>query len=386
MELLTHLAATSYINRNVALIQARHISTEPPITGMSLKVSGTAVLVGLLVFAMACPGLLPGALAAGPTCGGTITASVKLAGSIGPCSGDGIVIGADGVTLNCNGHTLTGSGPASTGIGVKAVGVVGVTIQNCRVSQFQTGILVRSNVSTISMNRSFQNTGDGVRIDSSEFVSVTGNTATGNGGDGFNLTSIIGGFFSSNIALSNAFNGFDIANSTNNIIAKSTSNHNEGSGFFISYGSGNSVLYCNANFNANDFGFAVFGGSSNYLYYDIARNNQQFGFSVLGSHNSLSYDTAIGNGQTGAGMGYIIWTGSSHNSLSNSVALGNKNIGIYIAGDNNYIWHNKTPTSSAQSLAREDGTSGGGTLGTANVWFGNTPLSPPLNTFPAGLP
>ncbi len=43
------------------------------------------------------------------TCGQTITASVTLTADIGPCPGDGIVVGADHIRIDLAGHTISGA-------------------------------------------------------------------------------------------------------------------------------------------------------------------------------------------------------------------------------------------------------------------------------------
>ncbi|MCA1683550.1 MAG: right-handed parallel beta-helix repeat-containing protein, partial [Actinobacteria bacterium] len=64
-------------------------------------------------------------------CGQVITKNTTLASDIGPCSGDGVVIGANGITLNLNGHRIFGPGTGSDGThpGIRVAGHTGVTIK-----------------------------------------------------------------------------------------------------------------------------------------------------------------------------------------------------------------------------------------------------------------
>lgn len=58
---------------------------------------------------------LPGALqpaAYALQCGDVITQDTVLTEDLGPCSGNGLVVGQPGVTLNLNGHSITGTGTA----------------------------------------------------------------------------------------------------------------------------------------------------------------------------------------------------------------------------------------------------------------------------------
>jgi hypothetical protein len=67
----------------------------------------------LAVFALTVGMLASPASAEDPIeCGDTITHSVTLTADLGPCPGDGLIVGADGITIDLGGHTLTGSRPA----------------------------------------------------------------------------------------------------------------------------------------------------------------------------------------------------------------------------------------------------------------------------------
>jgi hypothetical protein len=81
-----------------------------------------------------------------PTCGAILTRSVTLRDDIGPCPGDGLVIGKDDVTLDCDGHTLRGS---LTGTGVFVKGRASVRIRNCRVVDFGVSLLLEDTRGTI---------------------------------------------------------------------------------------------------------------------------------------------------------------------------------------------------------------------------------------------
>jgi parallel beta-helix repeat protein len=80
---------------------------------------------------------LDGAAAAPPpqaaarvACGETITKNTALVADVGPCPGDGIIIGADNITLNLNGHTISGTAGPGDGnaAGVRLANRTGVTL------------------------------------------------------------------------------------------------------------------------------------------------------------------------------------------------------------------------------------------------------------------
>ncbi len=80
---------------------------------------------------------LDGAAAAPPpqaaarvTCGETITKNTTLVADVGPCPGDGIIIGADNIMLNLNSHTISGTPGPGDGFaaGIRIVDRTGVTV------------------------------------------------------------------------------------------------------------------------------------------------------------------------------------------------------------------------------------------------------------------
>ncbi|MEM4389458.1 MAG: right-handed parallel beta-helix repeat-containing protein [Candidatus Micrarchaeia archaeon] len=83
-----------------------------------------------LSFSANCGGAVPCA------CGDTLIASWTMASDLGPCSGNGLTIGASGITLDCAGHSITGTG-AGNGIISNEANLV---IKNCTIQNFYTGL------------------------------------------------------------------------------------------------------------------------------------------------------------------------------------------------------------------------------------------------------
>ncbi|MEM7820715.1 MAG: NosD domain-containing protein, partial [Candidatus Aenigmatarchaeota archaeon] len=142
-----------------------------------------SILLGLL-FALAAFSSPAAAL----SCGDTITASTTLTGNLGPCSGNGIVIGANNIELNCNGYSITGTG---TGNGIYLGGRTNVTIKNCIISKFSYGIyLYSSSNNTLTNNTANSNSNWGIYLKSnSNYNTLTNNTANSNSNCGINLES-----------------------------------------------------------------------------------------------------------------------------------------------------------------------------------------------------
>ena len=121
------------------------------------------LLAGIIILGLALTRFAPVAHAANPGCGDTITSSVTLTADIGPCAGDGLVIGADNLVVDCAGHSITGTTPGTNGIYDN--GYNGLTVKDCTISGF----------------------GDGIHLESVWYGTITGNTVDGNGYIGIGL-------------------------------------------------------------------------------------------------------------------------------------------------------------------------------------------------------
>lgn len=131
-------------------------------------------------------------------CGTVITANTTLQSNIGPCSGDGIIIGADNVTLNLNGYEIFGTpGPGDgTQVGVRVPFRTGVSILGKKqkapsagsVRDFDAGVflnggasntvrsvVVRDNIGPLDSNSLF---GDGIVAFHSASNQIIDNTVT----------------------------------------------------------------------------------------------------------------------------------------------------------------------------------------------------------------
>lgn len=77
------------------------------------------------------------------SCGQTATTDMVLQSNVGPCPGDGIVVGADNVTIDLGGHTLTGVSAKGNGsAGIHLVGRRGVRVINGTVTGFDAGVAI----------------------------------------------------------------------------------------------------------------------------------------------------------------------------------------------------------------------------------------------------
>ncbi|HEV2068166.1 MAG TPA: SMP-30/gluconolactonase/LRE family protein, partial [Acidimicrobiales bacterium] len=77
-------------------------------------------------------------------CGQTITANTVLSENIGPCAGNGVLIGADGITFDLGGKRIFGFPHAGDGheAGIRVQDRSGVTVKNGTVTDFDAGVVV----------------------------------------------------------------------------------------------------------------------------------------------------------------------------------------------------------------------------------------------------
>ena len=105
------------------------------------------------------PPAAPPPHAAPVSCGAVLTRSTRLREDLGPCPGDGLVIGTDDITLDCAGHRIIGTDDDN---GVVLDGRASVNVRNCRIEGFATGI---------SMHGTIGNTVTGNTLVSAEYGS-----------------------------------------------------------------------------------------------------------------------------------------------------------------------------------------------------------------------
>src|ERR671915_2326466 len=98
--------------------------------------------VALLAVALLGTTLVGTASAAHVGCGQTITQNTVLDSNVGPCSGDGIIIGANNITLDLNGFTVSGTAAPGEGAGILLESRTGVTVRNGTVTLFDAGVVV----------------------------------------------------------------------------------------------------------------------------------------------------------------------------------------------------------------------------------------------------
>lgn len=171
---------------------------------------GAATFVAVLLFGLF---LAPmAAYAAHVACGQVITTNTTLDADVGPCPGDGIIIGADNVTLDLNGHTVLGAPPEGTPVGstagIKVDAVSGARVRNGTVTGFGRGVFLllrgRSTVEDLVVRG---NQTIGIAMISFENV-IRRNVVQGNGTEGVVVGGGTGNLIESNVIHGNGGTGF----------------------------------------------------------------------------------------------------------------------------------------------------------------------------------
>ena len=256
------------------------------------------------------------AFAEGPGCGATITKNTTLSAHVGPCLGNGLIIGHSGITLNCAGHTI--SGGVGSGVGITLNGMTRVTVENCHVTGFFYGF----------------------ELTSASDNMLTKNTANGNGYFGFELYDSTGNSLTTNTADHDGFGGFAVNDSSTNALVKNTADTSP-EGFLLFIDSGITLVGNTANGNQYD-GFSVVSSSANALAMNVADNNGGPGFSI--SYDSFKNKLTLNTGNGNTISGFDVDSFSSANVLTLNTANSNTMYGY------------------------RDFSTGSGTAGTANSY------------------
>ncbi|MCA1684216.1 MAG: right-handed parallel beta-helix repeat-containing protein, partial [Actinobacteria bacterium] len=97
-------------------------------------------------------------------CGRVITSTTTLTADIGPCAGDGVIIGSSNITFDLDGHRVFGfPGPGTgTEAGIRLPAKYRVTVRDGTVSDFDAGVVInRGRANTITGMTIRDNVGPG---------------------------------------------------------------------------------------------------------------------------------------------------------------------------------------------------------------------------------
>ncbi len=206
-------------------------------------------------------------------CGSVVTGSpgeiITLGQDISGCSGNGLNIGSDNITLDCAGHSISGIG-AFFSSGIYLNSRSGTTIRNCKVSNFNNGIVL---------------------VYYSNSDTIVNNTVTGNRLYGIYVVSYPSGNDISGNSLANNYGGISVYFANNNSIHDNNATDNV-NGIAIYYRSSGNTLVGNKalrNSNAGIFLDPYVSGNSlsgNFLCTNVAYDILSQNSSNAGSGNT----------------------------------------------------------------------------------------------------
>jgi parallel beta-helix repeat protein len=200
------------------------------------------------------------------TCGKIIFSGVHTYGA-GVLPGPGpftncLNITVSDVTIDFQGNYMNGTDLwPGNGIEVKS-GLNNITIKNLVVFNFDTGVYYISVTNGSIENVTSWNNSNGIIVDPSMNINISGNNASYNNGDGIHLDSSSNITLDNNTANNNNGDGIHLDNSDNNTVSGNTANNNN-NGIVLTTSSTNNVLSDNiVNDNTND-GIWIFAFSDN---------------------------------------------------------------------------------------------------------------------------
>jgi parallel beta-helix repeat protein len=270
---------------------------------------------------------------------GSVTEDSVLASDL-TSTGTCLTIKADNIVLDCAGHSITGAG---TGYGIYLNGRTGVTVKNCNIKNFYSGITIHW----------------------SSFINLTNNVVNGNSYFGI----VLGNSHSNNLIHNTANTnriGIYLHSSKHNILIDNNASDNSFHGIRPHYSNHNNLIGNIAN-NNNYAGIPMEYSDYNTLSSNVANNNRYYGISLLYS----SVNTLTGNRVRGNGVNGIHLIQSSNNLIENNKANENGYRGIVLAHGSN---DNKIIGNEANHHGFEPGREGillVGKLNSNNVIKGN---------------
>jgi len=315
--------------------------------------------------------------ASAQVCGGNIAVSTTMVANLN-CANNGVRIIGSNLVFDCAGFNITGNRVANS-YGIKVDNVRNVTVKNCNLYKFRTGVqLDAANDSFVynSTATDMNPNGRGFRILSNSYNNtLSNNTATfcrlsgfstsiapnnyhkfidnkviNTLGTGFDLRGMdfgvvinnsvaftangdgiqIGPFSENNTVRGNVvhncgYDGIVIASDENNV-TNNIAHSNNGTGFIIS-GCVKTLVINNTAYNNSQIGFTLFSGNNNILINNKAHNNTLSGFLIrqLSGLNTIRNNAAYDNG----GSGFNIFDSDDALIYNNTLYYNNMS-GIYI--------------------------------------------------------
>jgi parallel beta-helix repeat protein len=272
-------------------------------------------------------------------CGSTITRNTVLQNDLLNCA-NGITIGADGITLDGNGHIIDGT---DGGIGIYMDGKHNVTIKNCIIKEFNTGIyLFACSSDSVVNNITVRNNNYGIYLTSSSDNVLSNNIADSNYYGIILSNNSKHNMLFNNRANENGFRGIWLSSlCDSNSLVNNTVNNNI-DGIRLETSSNYNTLTSNiADSNGSWYGISVYECSNDSLIGNTVRGTKEGGCGILlyGSSHCALVQNFIEGTLTGSG---ILLSVSDSNLISDNICVGNGYYGANLYNSHfNLFWNNE---------------------------------------------
>ena len=207
-------------------------------------------------------------------------------------NGTCITLGADNILLDCDGFSIIGNGSESDaehyGSGVDVSGRAGVTIQNCGIGYFNTGINANATTGSKIIGNYVYHNYYGISLNDSQDNNLTANTISSNEYQGAVFSASSGNNMTANLFRSNDVGALFSEGSVGNLITNSTFKYN---GIYINLTSASSVTLLNTSHDFGDAGFADEYSNLTVQWYVRVRVESTMGTSIMGA-NVTVWDNA----------------------------------------------------------------------------------------------
>ena len=263
-------------------------------------------------------------------CGDVITEDTVLESDLGPCTDDGLVVGADDITLDLGGHRIFGTDEVGDGAGVLIDGRTGVTVRNGTISDFDGGVAVDGGEGNHLEDLVIENNigspattwGEGVAFWESDNNTVCNSIIRNNGpygGVGVYGEGTTGNVIGDPACGPGSLPGVNEAGEGGNLItgnnAEFNADVNQNDGVRLEPDTANTTVENNVVEGSGLDGIAIFSRSTdNVVRGNIVRDN--------GAHDKLHR----------FGSGIIAFAGSARNLIEDNTSTGNAANGIVLRG------------------------------------------------------
>lgn len=186
-----------------------------------------------------------------------------------------IVIDADNVTLDCNGHAVDGDALISDDFlfGISVVRRTGVSILNCHVRNFDSGIRLQSAENCAVVGNKMKFNGLGIDIESSGPCTLDSNSARDNRFAGISISESSGNTLTDNVTSGNGTAGISLFASNDTVLIQNYAKFNGQNGVVLNYSSDENVLWKNVARDNNGVGFLNQDSDANvYIENKASRN------------------------------------------------------------------------------------------------------------------